>query len=117
LVEITQRLERHYKDVQDFEFTIQESALYLLQTRTGKRTGAAAVKIAVDMVGEGLITKQEALLRVEPESLNQLLHPRVDPDAALTPIAQGLAASPGAAVGRAVFTADDAEKWAAKGEK
>jgi len=117
LVEITQRLERHYKDIQDFEFTIEENTLYLLQTRTGKRTGAAAVKIAVDMVDEGLITRNEALLRVEPESLNQLLHPRVDPNADLTPIAHGLAASPGAAVGRAVFTADDAEKWAARGEK
>ncbi len=117
LVEITQRLERHYRDVQDFEFTIQEGKLYLLQTRTGKRTGQAAVRIAVDMVESGLLTKAEALLRVDPESLNQLLHGRVDPDADVTPIAKGLAASPGAAVGRAVFTADDAEKWAARGEK
>ncbi|MGH7724391.1 MAG: pyruvate, phosphate dikinase [Candidatus Eiseniibacteriota bacterium] len=117
LVTITQRLEKHYRDVQDFEFTIQDGKLYLLQTRTGKRTGAAAVKIAVDMVGEGLLTKEEALLRVEPESLNQLLHRRVDPDADVAPIANGLAASPGAAVGRCVFTADDAERWAARGEK
>ncbi len=117
LVEITQRLEKHYRDVQDFEFTIQDGKLYLLQTRTGKRTGAAAVKIAVDMVGEGLLTKEEALLRVDPESLNQLLHRRVDPDADVTPIASGLAASPGAAVGRCVFTADEAERWAARGEK
>jgi pyruvate,orthophosphate dikinase len=117
LVGITSRLERYYKDVQDFEFTIEDSTLYLLQTRTGKRTGAAAVQIAVDMVGEGLITRDEAILRVDPESLNQLLHGRVDPEADLVPIAHGLAASPGAAVGRAVFTADDAEKWAARGEK
>ncbi len=115
LVKITDRLERHHKDVQDFEFTIEEGKLYLLQTRTGKRTGAAAVRIAVDRVQEGLITKDEALLRVEPESLNQLLHRRVDPKANLEPIAKGLAASPGAAVGRAVFTAAEAERQAANG--
>ncbi len=117
LREITRRLEQHYRDVQDFEFTIQDGTLYLLQTRAGKRAGAAAVKIAVDMVDEGLLSKREALLSVEPESLEQLLHRRVDPDASAEPIAKGLAASPGAAVGRAVFTADDAEKWAARGEK
>ena len=117
LREITRRLETHYKDVQDFEFTIQDGELFLLQTRAGKRAGAAAVKIAVDMVDEGLITQEEAVLRVAPESLEQLLHRRVDPDTTARPIAEGLAASPGAAVGRAVFTADDAEKWAERGEK
>ncbi len=116
LVVITQRLERTYRDVQDFEFTIQEGKLYLLQTRTGKRTGAAAVRIAVEMVDEGLLTRDEALLRVPADSLEQLLHRRVDPDAAPDPLAEGLAASPGAAVGRAVFTADDAVEWTERGE-
>ncbi len=108
LREITSRLEHHYKDVQDFEFTIQEGKLYMLQTRNGKRTGKAALKIAVDMVEEGLLTRQEALLRVEPEQLNQLLHPILDESEPLNVIAKGLPASPGAAVGRVVFTADDA---------
>jgi len=112
---ITRNLEKHYKDVQDFEFTIQEGKLYLLQTRTGKRTTAAAVKIAVDMVDEGLITKEEALLRVEPAQLDQLLHPRIDPSASLNVIARGLAASPGAASGMVVFTADDAVRFADAG--
>ncbi|MGH9328108.1 MAG: pyruvate, phosphate dikinase [Terriglobia bacterium] len=108
LREITGRLERHYKDVQDFEFTIQEGKLYMLQTRNGKRTGNAAVRIAVDMVEEGLIAPKEALMRVEPEQLNQLLHPILDESKPLNLIAKGLPASPGAAVGRVVFTADDA---------
>ena len=108
LREITTRLEQHYKDVQDFEFTIEEGELYMLQTRNGKRTGPAAVKIAVDMVSEGLLTPQEALLRVEPDQLNQLLHPVLDESQPLDVIAKGLPASPGAAVGRVVFTADDA---------
>ncbi len=108
LRDITSRLEQHYRDVQDFEFTIQEGHLYLLQTRTGKRTAQAAVKIAVDMVGEGLITREEAVLRVEPASLDQMLHPRLDPKAKLDVIATGLAASPGAAVGQVVFDADTA---------
>jgi pyruvate,orthophosphate dikinase len=108
LRDITTRLEQHYKDVQDFEFTIQEGKLYMLQTRNGKRTGPAAVRIAVDMVHEGLIEPQEALLRVEPEQLNQLLHPVLDESKPLTVIAKGLPASPGAAVGHVVFTADDA---------
>ena len=108
LREITSRLEQHYKDVQDFEFTIQEGKLYMLQTRNGKRTGPAAVRIAVDMVHERLITKEEALLRVEPDQLDQLLHPILDESATLKVIAKGLPASPGAAVGRVVFTADDA---------
>ena len=117
LREITSRLERHYRDVQDFEFTIESGRLFLLQTRTGQRTGAAAVRIAVDMVGEGLISKDEALLRVTPAHIDQCLHPRLDPRAKLTVIAKGLAASPGAAVGRAVFEADTAVAWAARGEK
>jgi len=105
---ITKRLEKHYRDIQDFEFTIQEGKLFLLQTRNGKRTAQAAVRIAVDMVKEKLITEQEAILRVEPASLDQLLHPRLDPKAKLNVIAKGLAASPGAAVGIAVFDADTA---------
>ncbi len=108
LHEITTRLERHYKDVQDFEFTIQDGKLYMLQTRNGKRTGPAAVRIAVEMVQEGLLTPQEALLRVDPEQLDQLLHPVLDESKPLKVIAKGLPASPGAAVGRIVFTADDA---------
>ncbi|HVA02091.1 MAG TPA: pyruvate, phosphate dikinase [Terriglobia bacterium] len=108
LREITSRLEHHYKDVQDFEFTIQEGKLYMLQTRTGKRTGKAAVQIAVDLVGEGIISREEALMRVEPEQLNQLLHPILDESKPLKVIAKGLPASPGAAVGRVVFTAEDA---------
>src|SRR5947208_3040468 len=108
LRDITTRLERHYKDVQDFEFTIQEGKLYMLQTRNGKRTGTAAVRIAVDMVHEGLLTPTEALLRVEPEQLDQLLHLVLDDSKPLKVIAKGLPASPGAAVGRVVFTANDA---------
>ena len=108
LREITTRLEKHYKDVQDFEFTIQDGTLYMLQTRNGKRTGPAALRIAVDMVKEGLLTSKEALLRVEPEQLNQLLHPVLDESKPLKVIAKGLPASPGAAVGCVVFTADDA---------
>ncbi|MEN6602295.1 MAG: pyruvate, phosphate dikinase [Bryobacteraceae bacterium] len=110
LREITGMLEKHYRDVQDFEFTIQEGKLFMLQTRNGKRTGAAAVKIAVDMVQEGLIDKKEAILRVDPQQLDQLLHPVLDPASKknLKNIANGLPASPGAAVGRIVFTADEA---------
>ena len=108
LHEITTRLEQHYKDVQDFEFTIQEGKLYMLQTRNGKRTGPAAVRIAVEMVKEGILTQKEALLRVEPDQLNQLLHPIMDEKKGLKVIATGLPASPGAAVGRIVFTADEA---------
>jgi pyruvate,orthophosphate dikinase len=116
LQSITRNLEKHYKDVQDFEFTIQEGKLYLLQTRAGKRTTAAAVKIAVDMVNEGLITKEEALMRVEPTQLDQLLHPMIDPSASINVITEGLAASPGAAGGMVVFTADDAVRFADAGE-
>ncbi len=114
LRDITNRLERHYRDVQDFEFTVQEGKLFMLQTRTGKRTAQAAVKIAVDMVSEGLISKEEAVLRVEPASLDQLLHPIIDPKAKIEVIAKGLPASPGAASGKVVFTADEAVKLAKK---
>jgi pyruvate,orthophosphate dikinase len=117
LKSITSKLERHYRDMQDFEFTIQQGKLYMLQTRTGKRTAHAAVKIAVDMVKEKLISKGEALTRLEPAQLNQLLHRRMDPNANVTVIARGLAASPGAAVGKVVFTADDAVNLSANGEK
>jgi pyruvate,orthophosphate dikinase len=117
LREITAMLERHYRDVQDFEFTIQEGKLYMLQTRNGKRTGPAAVRIAVDMVEEGLISKEEAVMRVDPQQLDQLLHPMIAPASRrnLEKIAVGLPASPGAAVGRIVFTADDAVAEAKKG--
>ena len=110
LREITSSLEKHYRDIQDFEFTIQDGKLYMLQTRNGKRTGPAAVKIAVDMVSEGLIDKKEAILRVEPMQLDQLLHPVIVPASrkSLNKIATGLPASPGAAVGKIAFTADDA---------
>ncbi|HEY1754959.1 MAG TPA: pyruvate, phosphate dikinase [Bryobacteraceae bacterium] len=110
LREITESLERHYRDMQDFEFTIEEGKLYMLQTRNGKRTGPAAVRVAVEMVGEGLITKQEAVLRVEPKQLDQLLHPVFDAPSLkkLTLLATGIAASPGAAVGRVAFTAEEA---------
>ncbi len=114
LRDITNKLELHYRDIQDFEFTVQEGTLYMLQTRTGKRTAHAAVKIAVDMVGEGLISKEEAILRVEPASLDQLLHPILDPKAKMQVIAKGLPASPGAASGKVVFTADEAVKFAKK---
>ncbi|HVP39798.1 MAG TPA: pyruvate, phosphate dikinase, partial [Candidatus Saccharimonadales bacterium] len=117
LVDITKRLEKHYRDIQDFEFTIQDNKLFMLQTRTGKRTGAAAVKIAVDMVKEGLISTEEAVLRVEPQQLNQLLHRQLDPKAQAKVIARGLAASPGAAVGEAVFTAETAVARAKDGHK
>src|SRR5271157_3805587 len=108
LREITTRLEQHYKDVQDFEFTIQDGKLYMLQTRNGKRTGIAAVKIALDMVDERMISKEEAILRVEPEQLNHFLVPRLDETKPLKELAKGLAASPGGAVGRIVFTAEEA---------
>jgi pyruvate,orthophosphate dikinase len=116
LREITSNLEQHYRDVQDFEFTVQESKLYMLQTRNGKRTGPAAVRIAVDMVSEKLISKEEAVLRVDPQQLDQLLHPVLDPKAkeSLALLAKGLPASPGAAVGRIVFTADEAVVQAPK---
>ncbi len=119
LKEITQRLEKHYKDVQDFEFTIQEKQLFMLQTRVGKRTGLAAVKIAVDMVKEELITKEEAVSRIEPAALEQLLHPVFDPQkrSKAKSAAKGLPASPGAATGQIVFTAEEAVEWTNKGKK
>ncbi len=119
LCKIRSRLEKHYHDMQDMEFTVEEGKLYMLQCRNGKRTGAAAVKMAVDMVAEKLITKEQALLRVEPEQLNQLLLPQLDKDAVkkATEIAAGLNASPGAGCGQIVFTADDAEAWAKEGKK
>ncbi len=108
-------LEKHYHDMQDLEFTVQEGRFYMLQTRSGKRTGRAAVKIAVEMVGEGLITEREALLRVSPEHVEAFLHPTVDPQAKTDIIATGLPASPGGATGEVVFSADEAEKVAATG--
>jgi pyruvate,orthophosphate dikinase len=116
LTQLMTRLEKHYKDMQDMEFTIQEKTLYILQTRTGKRTAEAAVKIAVDMVQERLVPKKDAVMRVEPEQLDRLLHPHFDPKAKRTVIAKGLPASPGAAVGQVVFTADTAEAWKEKGK-
>jgi pyruvate,orthophosphate dikinase len=119
LVEIKDRLEAHYKDMQDMEFTIQDGKLYILQTRVGKRTGQAAVQIAVDLVKEKMISKEEAIMRVAPAQLDQLLHPMIDPNVKKTmdPIAKGLEASPGAACGKIVFTAEEAEAWFLKGEQ
>jgi pyruvate,orthophosphate dikinase len=117
LKEITDRLEKHYRDVQDFEFTIEDGKLYMLQTRSGKRTAQAALKIAVDMVKEKLITETEALLRLEAGQLEQLLHPIIDPQARIEVVAKGLPASPGAAVGQLVFNADRAVEWARDGKK
>jgi pyruvate,orthophosphate dikinase len=116
LREITTMLENHYRDIQDFEYTIQDGKLYMLQTRNGKRTGPAAVRIAVEMVQQGLITKEEAILRVDPQQLDQLLHPVLDPKQikTLTKLATGLPASPGAAVGTIVFTADEAVEASTK---
>ncbi|WP_169980498.1 pyruvate, phosphate dikinase [Tautonia rosea] len=108
LMEIRSKLESHYKEMQDIEFTIEDGTLYMLQTRTGKRTGTAAVKIAVDMVHEGLIDEKTAVQRVNPDSLNHLLLPQLDPKAGVTPVARGIAASPGAASGKVVLTAEDA---------
>ena len=108
LREITDRLEKHYRDMQDFEFTIQDNKLYMLQTRNGKRTGKAAVKVAADMVKEGLISTEDAIMRVEPTQLDQLLHPILDPKAKVKELTQGLPASPGAVSGRIVFSAEDA---------
>jgi len=119
LVAIRSKLEKHYKDMQDMEFTIEKGTLYMLQTRNGKRTTAAAVKIAIDMVKERLIDEKEAVCRVAPKDLDQLLHPVFDPKAekAAQLLGKALPASPGAATGRVVFSADEAEAWAAKGEK
>ncbi len=117
LVVIRKKLEEHYKDMQDFEFTIEDKKLYMLQTRNGKRTAKAAVKIAVDMEKEGLINKEEAVLRVEPSSLDQLLHKQFDPKAKYVALTKALPASPGAAVGKVVFSAEEAKMKAEEGEK
>ena len=116
---IANKLETHYRDMQDMEFTIENGKLYMLQTRNGKRTAAAALQIAVDLVDEGMITEDEAVMRVEPKQLDSLLHPQFDAKAlkAAEVIGKGLAASPGAACGRVVFTAEDAKEWADRGEK
>ena len=108
LTQVCQRLEQHYRDLQDIEFTVQNGVLYLLQTRSGKRTAPAAVRIAVEMVHEGLIDSREAVMRVQPAQIDQLLHPMIDPQASLQVLGRGLPASPGAASGQAVFTAEDA---------
>jgi pyruvate,orthophosphate dikinase len=114
---IYKKLEKHYKDMLDIEFTVQDGKLYMLQTRVGKRTASAALKIAIDMVKERLIDKKTAVLRIDPQQLDQLLHPMIDPKADVKVIAKGLPASPGAAVGKAVFTAEEAENSASRGEK
>jgi pyruvate,orthophosphate dikinase len=115
LVRIANTLEAHYRDMQDVEFTVQEGKLWMLQTRSGKRTAKAALRVAVEMVSEKLISEEEAVMRVEPTSLDQLLHPTLDPDAPKDLFVSGLAASPGAAMGEVVFTADEAEKAAGDG--
>jgi pyruvate,orthophosphate dikinase len=116
LVDTVGRLERHYRDMQDLEFTVERGRLYLLQTRTGKRTGAAAVHIACDLAAEGVVGEDEALMRVAPESVEQLLHPMVDPKASITVLTTGLPASPGAATGQVVFDAHQAFEWAGEGK-
>ncbi|MBP1532925.1 MAG: pyruvate, phosphate dikinase [Ruminococcus sp.] len=117
--DVCQRLEAHYRDMQDMEFTVEHGKLYMLQTRNGKRTAQAALKIACDLVDEGMRTEQEAVLMIDPRNLDTLLHPQFDAKAlkAATPVGKGLGASPGAACGKVVFTADDAVAWAEKGEK
>ena len=117
--DIANRLEQHYKDMQDMEFTIEDGKLYMLQTRNGKRTAVAALKVAVDLVDEGMIDEKEAVCRVEPKQLDALLHPTFDADALkkAAVVGKGLAASPGAACGRVVFSAEEAKEWAARGEK
>src|SRR5438445_8510956 len=117
LERIADRLETHFKDVQDIEFTFEHGELYMLQTRRAQRTGLAAVRIAVELVQEGVISESEAIQRVPPGDLDQLFHPMVDPKASVTVVAKGLPASPGAALGEAVFDADDAEAMAKKGHK
>ncbi len=117
LTELRNKLEAHYREVQDFEYTIEKGVLYCLQTRNGKMNATAKVRTSVEMVNEGLISREEALLRVEPDMLEQLLHPRLDPQHKATPVATGLAASPGAASGKAVFDADRAELLGRGGEK
>ena len=119
LFEIKNRLEKHYSDMQDIEFTIQEGKLWMLQTRVGKRNGVAAIKMAVDMFNENMIDKKTAIMRVNPNQLDELLHPALDKasENSATKLTKGLPAGPGGAKGRVVFTADDAEEWKNKGEK
>nr|WP_207785929.1 pyruvate, phosphate dikinase [Altererythrobacter segetis] len=117
LAQVFDLLERHYKDMQDIEFTVERGKLWMLQTRSGKRTAKAALKMAVEMVGEGLIDERTAILRIDPMALDQLLHPTLDPDAKRNVLTKGLPASPGAASGKIVLDADTAEKWVARGEK
>jgi pyruvate,orthophosphate dikinase len=117
LARVFELLEQHYRDMQDIEFTVQQGKLWMLQTRSGKRTAKAALKLAVDMAGEGLIDEREAVLRVDPMALDQLLHPTLDPDAPRDVLAKGLPASPGAASGKIVLDADTAESWAGRGDK
>lgn len=116
-LKVAERLESHYRDMQDLEFTIERGKLWMLQTRSGKRTAKAALKMAVEMVAEGLITEEEAVLRIDPASLDQLLHPTIDPKAERIVIGQGLPASPGAATGEIVFSSEEAEKARAEGRK
>ena len=118
-VEISQKLEKHYRDMQDMEFTIEDRKLYMLQTRNGKRTARAALKIACDLVDEGMISEQEAVMMIDPRNLDSLLHPQFDAKVLkeTAPVAKALAASPGAACGKVVFTAEDAKEWGARGEK
>ena len=116
LADVLERLETHYRDMQDIEFTVERGKLWILQTRSGKRTARAALKIAVDMANEGLITREEAILRVDPVALDQLLHPTLDPQAPRDVLTRGLPASPGAASGALVFDADTAQRRAAAGE-
>ena len=113
------RLEVHYHDMQDLEFTIQKGRLWMLQTRTGKRNGAAAIRIAMDMLDEGLISEDEALLRISPENIDEIMHETVDPksEKSATLLATGLPAGPGGATGQIVFTAEDAESWTQQGKK
>ena len=117
--EVCETLEKHYRDMQDMEFTVEHGKLFMLQTRNGKRTAKAALKIACDLVDEGMRTPEEAVAMIEPRNLDALLHPTFDAAAlkAATPIAKALGAAPGAACGKIVFTAEDAESWAARGEK
>ncbi|HEX6860120.1 MAG TPA: pyruvate, phosphate dikinase [Caulobacteraceae bacterium] len=114
--DVVEKLETHYRDMQDIEFTVEQGRLWMLQTRSGKRTAKAALKVAVDMAGEGVISRDEAVQRVDPSSLDQLLHPTIDPAAHRDVIANGLPASPGAATGKVVFDADEAERMGAAGE-
>ena len=116
LLQVRETLENHYKDMQDIEFTVQSNKLYMLQTRSGKRTAPASLRIAVEMAEAGLISREEAITRINPASLDQLLHPMLDPNAKRVLISRGLPASPGAASGLVVFSADEAEMRSQKGE-